>query len=311
MEAILLTYIFDEKIRIGISACMYGAKVRYNSKGYEMMGYLKREKSNYVWTPVCPEVMSGMGVTRLPIRLTGGNGHDFWEGKVKVKNKIGRDVSSMMKQGAEACFETLERAHVDAYIFMEGSPSCGVYRTTLRNKRLGHPPGVFGSLLLKKGLFLIPAQDLQSPVKWWDWRRRLSAFVWLKHRQINNLNDLYDTWHTLKFLSQEIDEKFARELGKKIANFKIDPPLNVLEDLRWQILNTLRKPSDVKKVKQWLWKNYIHLKKHEGIKLESVCPPEIYRNMTNIIDEMIAVEREVKSKDILFGTSPIIYSPRY
>jgi len=27
--------------------------------------------------------------------------------------------------------------------------------------------------------------------------------------------------------------------------------------------------------------------------------------------EMIAVEREVKSKDILLGASPIIYSPRY
>jgi uncharacterized protein YbbK (DUF523 family) len=310
MEGILLTCIFEEKIRIGISACMYGSKVRYNSKGYEMIGYLNREKSNYIWTPVCPEVMSGMGVPRLPIRLTNGNGYEFWTGDAKVKNKNGRDVSSMMKEGAEACFETLKRANVDAYIFMEGSPSCGVYRTTLRNKRLGNPPGVFGALLLEKGIFLIPAQDLQSPVKWWDWRRRLSAFVWLKHRQITNLKELYNTWHILKFLCQEVNEKFARELGKTIAQFKTEQSLEVLEDIRWEILNTLRKPSDIKKVKQWLWKNYIFLKKHEKIKLESVCPPEIYRNMTSIVDEMIAVEREVKDKNILFGTSPIIYSPR-
>ena len=87
MEAILLTYIFDQRIRIGISACMHGAKVRYNAKGYEMLGYLKREKANYIWTPVCPEIMSGMGVPRLPIRLTSGNGHDFWKGEAKVKNK--------------------------------------------------------------------------------------------------------------------------------------------------------------------------------------------------------------------------------
>ena len=300
---------YRDKIKIGISACMYGSKVRYNGKGREMLGYLKRERSNYLWTPVCPEVMSGMGVPRSPIKLTNGNGDEFWEGRARIKNRLGRDVSFMLKKGSESCYETLQRAEVDAYIFMEGSPSCGVYRTTLKNQRLGNPPGVFGSLLLKKSLFLIPAQDLQSPLKWWDWRRRLTTFVWLKKQEIKNSKDLYEVWHNLKFICQEVDEKFSRELGHRIANFPKDVSCNTIEEIKKEMLEVLRKPSDVKRIKHWLWKNYIHLKKTEGIELENVCPPETLRNMTHIAEEMLAVELEVRDKEAIFGSSPISYKP--
>lgn len=34
------------KIKIGISACQFGANVRYNGKGWDMTDYLKREKTN-------------------------------------------------------------------------------------------------------------------------------------------------------------------------------------------------------------------------------------------------------------------------
>ena len=249
-----MRYIFEEKIRIGILEDIYKSKVKFDSKGHETIGYLNREKSNYIWIPVCPEVT----------------------------------------------IESLKTANIDAYIFMEESPNFEAYKTTLEDKRLEDPLEVF----------FIPAQDLQNPVRWWDWRRRLSAFVWLKYRRITNLKELYDIWHILKFLCQEVDEKFARRLGKEIAEFKKEQPLDILEDIRRKILNTLRKPSDLKKVKQWLWKNYIFLKKHEKIKLETVCPPEIYRDMTSIVDEMIAVEGEARDTNTLFGTSPIIYSPR-
>jgi uncharacterized protein YbbK (DUF523 family) len=301
--------LYTEKIKIGMSSCMYGARVRYNSKGWEMLGYLHRERSNYLWTPVCPEVMSGMGVPRSPIRLVGGNGEDFWVGNAKVKNREGRDVTSMVGKGALACYETLERAEVDAYIFMEGSPSCGVYRTTLKNQRLGKPPGIFGALLLNRGYFLIPAQDLQSPVKWWDWRRRLTAFVWLKRQEVTQVKDLYEIWHILKFLCQELDEKSARELGHRIGSFKKDVGEKVVAEVKDEILEILRKPSDVKRVKQWLWKNYIHLKKSKGISIEDVCPPEALRNMTHIAEEMIHVEIESRDKGLIFGSSPINYKP--
>lgn len=304
-----MEHTLTDKMKIGISACMHGAKVRYNAKGWDMLGYLKREKANFLWTPVCPEVMSGMGVPRPPIRLVGGNGFDFWNHEADVKNRHGRNVSNMMRAGALSCMETLDRAEVDAYIFMEGSPSCGVYRTTLKNNRLGKPPGVFGALLLKKHIFLIPAADLQSPVKWWDWRRRLTAFTWLKRKDISEVNDLFEAWHALKFLCQEIEEPAARELGNRIADFDKNTSKVELYTIRGEILEMLRKPSDHAKVKQWLWKNYSHLKKKHGIEVEKVCPPEELRNMTHIAEEMLAVELEARREDKIFGSSPIDYKP--
>jgi len=161
-----------EKIKVGISACNFGAKVRWNRKGWDRIAPLEREKDNFIWTPICPEVNSGFGVTRPPIRLVGGNGDEVWTGEAGVKNRIGEDVTEQIRQGLQASLEILHRAGVEAFVFMEGSPTCGVYRTTLRNKRLGKPPGVFGSLLLREDYFLIPAEDLDSPIKWYNLRRR-------------------------------------------------------------------------------------------------------------------------------------------
>jgi len=304
-----MDHTLTDRMKIGISACMYGARVRYNAKGWDMLGYLKREKANFLWTPVCPEVMSGMGVPRPPIRLVGGNGFDFWNHEADIKNRHGKNVSNMMRAGAKSCMETLERAEVDAYIFMEGSPSCGVYRTSLKNNRLGKPPGVFGALLLEKHIFLIPAADLQSPVKWWDWRRRLTAFTWFKRKELNGVNDLFESWHALKFLCQEIDEKSARDLGHRIAAFSKETPMVEIYKIRGEVLEILRKPSDVAKVKQWLWKNYVHLKKRHGITIDKVCPPDSLRNMTHIAEEMLSVELEARREDKIFGSAPIDYRP--
>jgi uncharacterized protein YbbK (DUF523 family) len=51
--------IMHEKIRIGVSACNAGARVRWNRAGWDRIAPLNREMTSFVWTPVCPEVMSG------------------------------------------------------------------------------------------------------------------------------------------------------------------------------------------------------------------------------------------------------------
>jgi uncharacterized protein YbbK (DUF523 family) len=169
--------------------------------------------TSFVWTPVCPEVMSGLGIPRDPVRLSGGNGKDFWKGTARMKSRSDEDVTEMIRAGCRDCLEALKRAKVEAFVFMEGSPSCGGYCTTLKNKRLGNPPGVFGALLLEEDLFLTPALDLESPIKWWDWRRRLHAFCWLKRLEISGKDQLYTAWHHLKFVCQEIDLNEARRIG--------------------------------------------------------------------------------------------------
>ncbi len=213
--------------------------------------------------------MSGLGVPREPMKLVGGSGDLFWREKARMKNKKGKDVSELVRQGAEAALTCLKRAEVESFVFMEGSPSCGIYRTTLKNKRLGKPPGVFGSLLLKEELFLIPAIDLESPLKWWDWRRRLHAFVWLKRFKIKTKKEIYDVWHRYKFLAQEVDRVGADKIGRELAEIpkKISP--DVLSEIKKKILMLLRKPTEFPRLKNAFQRQMSFLCKRYG-----VCFPE-------------------------------------
>lgn len=292
------------KIRIGISACQFGANVRYNGKGWDMTENLKREKNEFIWYPMCPEVQSGLGVPRSSISLRGGNGDDFWQGEAHIKDRDGKLLDEKVKKGVGICHNQILEENLDVFIFMEGSPTCGVYRTSLKGTRLGKPPGIFGSLLLKEKVFLIPAVDLQSPIKWWDWRRRMYAFVWLKNRKLNSAKDLYDAWHIVKFLCQEISRIEADEIGRSMATYTEFDEKSI-DSYKEEMLNLLRRPSDVRKIKQSLWKNYSWLRKKRGIFVGEVMSPTNIRNMATIANELIKLEVVSRDRNELFGASPI------
>lgn len=302
-----MAYILEEKIRVGISACNAGARVRWNRAGWDRLDLLGREKSAFLWTPVCPEVMAGLGTPREPIRLAGGNGAAFWDGAATVKNRRGEDLGPLLREGAEACRAALRRAGVEAFVFMEGSPSCGVYRTTLAGRRLGKPPGVFGALLLREDLFLIPAADLESPVKWWDWRRRLHAFAWLRRQDIGAKSRLYEAWHALKFLCQEVDDAEARAIGADIA--ALPRPLAAADVERWRsrTLRLLRRPSTFARISSVMLKHFAHYRKHFNPSAGEVRAPSSDAAKRAFVEELLAMERRAVDEGYVFGGTPVIY----
>ncbi len=298
--------IIEYKISIGVSACQFGCKVRYNGKGQDVTRLIGRERADFIWHPVCPEVMSGMGVPRNPVSLRSGNGDDFWAGTADLKSRSGVNMNELMRAGSESCLSALKRAGVKVFVFMEGSPSCGVYRTSLKNKRLGHPPGIFGSVLLREGFFVIPSIDLQSPIRWWDWRRRMFAFVWLSDRDFGTPQEAAECWHIVKFLCQEISRREADAMGKTIAGIKSFSASDY-GALKKQILELLRRPSEIRKIKQSLWKNYIFLKKRFGIESALIGMPEDERSLTRIAGELLALEILTAKEGLLFGPVPVHY----
>ncbi|HEX9910741.1 MAG TPA: DUF523 domain-containing protein, partial [Desulfatiglandales bacterium] len=59
----------EEKIRLGISACLLGQNVRYDG-GHKLDRYLTDTLGQYVeYVPVCPEVECGLGIPREAMRL--------------------------------------------------------------------------------------------------------------------------------------------------------------------------------------------------------------------------------------------------
>lgn len=301
-----MSLLITEKITIGISACNFGTPVRYNMKGWNRVEHLDRDKSSFIWVPVCPEVTAGMGVPRETIKLVNGNGNDFWEGNARMKNRRGKDVSEQIRSGSLMSLEILKSSGCEAFIFQEGSPTCGIYRTTLKNKRLGKPPGVFGSLVEKEELFLIPAEDLDSAVKWWDWRRRLHAFVWLKRKNIETKKELYDIWHQFKFLCQEVDKEYSTVLGSQIANMKgFDTEL--IENWKSETLLLLRRPSSFRKIVGVMQKHWAHYNKHFEGKLEPMPCLEDEVSKTKFVDQLHEMEKRAFVEGYAFTGVPVIF----
>lgn len=111
-----------EKPKLGISACLMGAQVRYNG-GHKESRLCTRELSEYFdFVPVCPEVAIGLDTPREPIRLV-GDPHD--PRAVGTVNPA-LDVTGKLAAYAERMVHELDG--ICGYIFMHKSPSCGLER---------------------------------------------------------------------------------------------------------------------------------------------------------------------------------------
>jgi hypothetical protein len=190
---------------------------------------------------------------------------------------------------------------------MEGSPSCGVYRTTLKNKRLGHPPGVFGALLLEADLFLIPALDLESPIKWWDWRRRLHAFCWLKREELTSKEQLYTAWHLLKFLCQEVDNEEARRIGAWLANLPKRFSQDQADEWKSATLRLLRKPSSFRRIASIMQKHYAHYRKHFNPGASDIKAPIKELSKYKFVEELNSMEKKAVLEGYDFAGAPVLF----
>jgi uncharacterized protein YbgA (DUF1722 family)/uncharacterized protein YbbK (DUF523 family) len=117
-------------IRIGISSCLLGQKVRYDG-GHKRESFLADTFGRYVeWVPVCPELEMGLGVPREPIRLVARDEHG---GVRLVGVKSGADHTSAMEQYAKRRLDTLQRLDLCGYVLKKDSPSCGLMRVKVWN----------------------------------------------------------------------------------------------------------------------------------------------------------------------------------
>ena len=61
----------EDRIKIGVSACLLGNEVRYDG-GHKLDPYITQTLGQYfAYVPVCPETECGLGVPRETMRLVG------------------------------------------------------------------------------------------------------------------------------------------------------------------------------------------------------------------------------------------------
>lgn len=112
---------------IGISACLGGVYCRYDGGTQEIPELQQLVNENRA-IMVCPEVMGGLPVPRYPSEIQGGDGFDVWQGRARVINDHGEDVTEAYQQGSIKAYEALQAAGIKTLILKERSPSCGSQR---------------------------------------------------------------------------------------------------------------------------------------------------------------------------------------
>jgi uncharacterized protein YbgA (DUF1722 family)/uncharacterized protein YbbK (DUF523 family) len=164
------------KIRVGISACLLGRKVRYDG-GHKLDHYLADTLGRYVeWVPVCPEVESGLPVPREAMRLVG-----IPETPRLVTVRSGTDHTDRMRSWAAEKVLSLEEQNLCGFVFKSRSPSSGmkgvrVYGESGAASRNG--VGLFARVFMERFPHL-PVEDegrLHDPVLRENFIERLFVF---------------------------------------------------------------------------------------------------------------------------------------
>ena len=138
-----------------ISACLVGVNCKYNGgnnkdkKAYEIF---KEGKA----VPVCPEVLGGMPIPRIPCEIK------KYSNKRKVINKKGKDQTQKFRIGAVKTLEIAMSIGAKKAIMKSKSPSCGFGKIYDGNfsDTLIKGNGITAELLFNNGIEIITENDL-------------------------------------------------------------------------------------------------------------------------------------------------------
>ncbi len=207
-------------IRIGISACLLGEKVRFDG-GHKHDGYITLTLGRHFhWVPVCPEVELGLGTPRETMRLEQGADNEVR----MVTTKTRRDITEPMRHYGRERVKQLETEELSGYILKSDSPSCGVWRVRVYAET-GMPArsgrGLFAQALAQRYPFLPIEEEgrLCDPRLRENWIERVFAYhriheFWSSRWTVPALV-AFHTAHKLSILAHS--PAAFREMGRLVA----------------------------------------------------------------------------------------------
>lgn len=208
-----------EKIRVGISRCLLGEKVRYDG-GHKLDRYLTDTLGRYFdYVPVCPEVEYGLPVPREAMRLVGNA-----ENPRLLTIKTGIDHTQGMLKWTETRLSELEKEGLCGFIFKSRSPSSGmqgvkVYTDSGMPARRG--VGIFAGAFMKR-FPILPVEDdgrLNDPGLRENFIERI--FVYKRWQDFSKKgggrNELIAFHSDHKYLIMAHSPRHATHLGRIVA----------------------------------------------------------------------------------------------
>jgi len=111
----------QNKLRLGISTCLLGEKVRYDG-GHKLDAWIKNTLGQFTtFVPVCPEFECGMSIPRPAMHLEGTK-----ENPQLIQTLSKLNLTKQMKNWIKLQIKKLKSQDLDGYIFKTRSPSCGL-----------------------------------------------------------------------------------------------------------------------------------------------------------------------------------------
>jgi len=159
-----------------VSACLLGQRVRFDG-GHKRDDVLTGSLAAFLdLVPVCPEVGSGMGVPRPPIRLVG----DPQRPRAVGVDDATSDVTEQLLSFARRCVSSL--GDISGYILKRSSPSCGMEGVKVYDSRGTITDrggvGIFARVLMEARPLLPVVEEtcLKDPVRREDFLVRVLAY---------------------------------------------------------------------------------------------------------------------------------------
>lgn len=211
----------SERMRVGVSSCLLGQKVRYDGghKRHDFVADILGARVDFV--PVCPEVELGLGTPRQTLRLIRK------DDDVRLIMANGHDYTHAMRVFAKKRVEQLKDDDLSGYVLKKDSPSCGLTRVKVYEET-GIPAktgrGVYADALLARWPHLPVEEEgrLQDEALRENFLERLDAYHRLQQlfqgRWTIGQLVAFHTAHKLAVLAHTTDG--YRRLGRLVADAK-------------------------------------------------------------------------------------------
>ncbi len=212
-------------MKIGVSPCLLGERVRYDG-GQKSDGYIADTLGRYFsFVPVCPEVECGMPVPREPMRL---EGDPAYPRLIARGSRI--DMTHRMRQFCDRRVAELASESLCGFILKKRSPSCGLHGVKVYREGMAarSGSGLFAAALASR-FPLLPLEDesrLGDPCI----RENFIARLFGRHRWLQFMADgpthgklvAFHTTHKLLMMAHS--PLAYREIGALVAHGGELPP---------------------------------------------------------------------------------------
>ena len=162
-----------------ISACLAGENCKYNggnNRREDIVSFC--ETAPYML--ICPEWAGGLETPREPAEIIGGSGEDVLDGRARVLDRTGKDVTENFLEGAHISLKEVERvfrAIFEKDFAAEGppeicavlkakSPSCGageIYDGSFSGRKIPGD-GVTAALFKRKGIRVMTEEEFVDTI---------------------------------------------------------------------------------------------------------------------------------------------------